>query len=81
MICYLMSVFRSTIRWESRKKGVDSREIYGFRAILISKMALTIKNDSSIMEKTSIDVFFILCAEHGANLTGASPVTGIYRQV
>ena len=24
---------------------------------------------------------FILCAEHGANLTGASPVTGIYRQV
>ena len=23
----------------------------------------------------------ILCAEHGANLTGASPVTGIYRQV
>ena len=24
---------------------------------------------------------FDLCAEHGANLTGASPVTGIYRQV
>ena len=23
----------------------------------------------------------ILCAEHGTNLTGASPVTGIYRQV
>ena len=22
-----------------------------------------------------------LCAEHGANLAGASPVTGIYRQV
>lgn len=24
---------------------------------------------------------FLLCAEHGANLTGESPVTGIYRQV
>ena len=24
---------------------------------------------------------FILCAEHGVNLAGASPVTGIYRQV
>ena len=24
---------------------------------------------------------FVLCAEHGANLTGESPVTGIYRQV
>lgn len=23
----------------------------------------------------------IMCAEHGTNLTGASPVTGIYRQV
>ena len=23
----------------------------------------------------------ILCAEHGTNLAGASPVTGIYRQV
>ena len=25
--------------------------------------------------------FLIMCAEHGTNLTGASPVTGIYRQV
>jgi len=25
--------------------------------------------------------FFSLCAGHGANLTGESPVTGIYRQV
>jgi len=24
---------------------------------------------------------FFLCAEHGTNLTGESPVTGIYRQV
>ena len=24
---------------------------------------------------------FPLCAEHGTNLAGASPVTGIYRQV
>ena len=24
---------------------------------------------------------FLLCAEHGANLAGESPVTGIYRQV
>ena len=24
---------------------------------------------------------FLLCAEHGTNLAGASPVTGIYRQV
>lgn len=23
----------------------------------------------------------VLCAEHGTNLAGASPVTGIYRQV
>ena len=23
----------------------------------------------------------LLCAEHGTNLTGESPVTGIYRQV
>ena len=23
----------------------------------------------------------LLCAEHGTNLAGASPVTGIYRQV
>ena len=27
------------------EEGRNSREIYGFRAILISKMALTIKND------------------------------------
>ena len=24
---------------------------------------------------------FLMCAEHGTNLAGASPVTGIYRQV
>lgn len=24
---------------------------------------------------------FSMCAEHGTNLTGESPVTGIYRQV
>ena len=27
------------------------------------------------------DFRLLLCAEHGANLTGESPVTGIYRQV
>ena len=26
-------------------------------------------------------VLTYLCAEHGTNLVGASPVTGIYRQV
>ena len=26
-------------------------------------------------------VEFTLCAEHGTNLAGASPATGIYRQV
>ena len=25
--------------------------------------------------------YFASCAEHGTNLAGASPVTGIYRQV
>ena len=28
-----------------------------------------------------IGEILLLCAEHGANLTGESPVTGIYRQV
>ena len=27
------------------------------------------------------ELLFCLCAEHGTNLTGESPVTGIYRQV
>ena len=32
-------------------------------------------------EKTEGCSSLTLCAEHGTNLAGASPVTGIYRQV
>ena len=28
-----------------------------------------------------LQALFLLCAEHGTNLAGESPVTGIYRQV
>ena len=34
-----------------------------------------------IVIKTAYLSRFLLCAGHGTNLTGESPVTGIYRQV
>ena len=61
---------------------------YAKQAIIykVSNYLLKPCNESQIIDaikKASGEIrrSFFLCAEHGTNLTGESPVTGIYRQV